>query len=350
MTQYSWFWGGTETGDAGPYTDDDFSDVLSKVFQNDRTSQSVLYGIENSLNITNPSGSTVRVATGWAIVDGKFYRNSANVDFVLDVPVATRYYTIILKKDFTAQTVRLASLGPDEIDFPIPTQNDGTVWEVEIARVEITSGGVVTITDVRDFCRFSTKISGSLIEINSLPGSRLQDNTVENEKLTDETITPAKILNRTRRFYVPVEEAHDGSFAKINKRSGGFGWDTSASTYTYFRGAFVVPEDFVSGMRVYALFSNHTLSSAQIVANFSAYSHALSGSPDAGAEVHELNEICVIASGVTYIDLYLDLTDLDPNDIVELQADRNGSHEQDTASAPYSGQFHGFMARYTADS
>lgn len=157
MTEKSWYWPGIVTGDAGdaPYDDDEFSDIWRKLFQRDRTLQGIIEGYENELAVTNPAGNTIRVATGAALVDGKFYETDANVDNVIATPGAlTRIDRVVLRKDFAAQTVRVVILtGIEGGVVPALTQNDGVTWEIPLAQVSITVAPVITITDERNNAR-----------------------------------------------------------------------------------------------------------------------------------------------------------------------------------------------------
>lgn len=149
MTERSYPWGGTTTGDAtlAPYDDDEWSDIWRKLYTMDRTVQGVILDYANELVVTNPAGTTIRMATGAALVDGKFYENDANIDFAGVAPGAgSNYYTLVLRKSFAGQTVRAVLLGPSPIAPPAVTQVDGTTWEISIATIEITNLGVVTIT------------------------------------------------------------------------------------------------------------------------------------------------------------------------------------------------------------
>ena len=173
MAESSWLWGGTTTGDAGPYTDDSFSDLWSSLFQSDRTLQGPLKGLLGELLVTNPSGTTIRLASGWAVVDGKVYKNTANLDFVVSVPASTKYYRLVLRKSFTAQTVKAAVIGPVDGTYPALTQTDGTTWEIPLAHFTITSGGVVTLLDVRTFCQYSTNIVTTMINNSNVTYEKL---------------------------------------------------------------------------------------------------------------------------------------------------------------------------------
>ncbi len=157
MTETSWFWGGTSPGDAvdAPYDDDEFSDVLRKLLQRNRTTQGVIEDYQSELLITNPGGVDVRLPTGAALVDGKFYENDANIDTALAVPaVSTRIDRVVLRKSWALQTVRLAILvGVEGGGVPALTQIDGTTWEIPLAQASITTISVITLTDERVFAR-----------------------------------------------------------------------------------------------------------------------------------------------------------------------------------------------------
>ena len=179
-------WGGIAVGDSGPYTDDQWSDTWRKLLTRDRTLEGVLPDYLNELAVSNPAGVTIRVASGGAAVDGKVYDNTANVDNVGAVPGGgSNFYTVVLDKDFVAQTVRVSLLGPNVVAPPVVTQADGVTWEIALATVEITSGGVVTVTDVRVYCHYNTEISTSMIPDDAITTVKILDGAVTAVKLTD---------------------------------------------------------------------------------------------------------------------------------------------------------------------
>lgn len=169
MTEKSYYWGGLVTGDAtlAPYSDDEFSDN-DRIWANyDRITNCVLPSYGNRLAATNPSGVIIRIATGAAIVDGKFYVNDAVKDLTLNAAPGsgTDYYSVVLDKDFAAQTVRLGLNGPvNGGPRPAVTQIDGTTWEVELYEVRQTSGGVITIIDRRFFTAQQKVLLGHITE------------------------------------------------------------------------------------------------------------------------------------------------------------------------------------------
>lgn len=168
MTQSSYYWAGLVTGDAAlaPYSASVWTSIWRKMYQMDRTTQAVIPGYSSEMIVTNPAGSTVRVAAGAALVDGVFYENSANIDFSVSTPVSLYYYyRIVLRKNPTSQTVRLALVGPSSVDYPVVTQIDGGIWEVSIARILVSSAGVVTVYEGRRFCASPLSAKSKVMEI-----------------------------------------------------------------------------------------------------------------------------------------------------------------------------------------
>ena len=156
MTQTSFYWEGTVLGDAilAPYTEAIYHSLWRKMFLRDRATQGVIRDYLNELVVTGISGG-VSVATGAALVDGFFYENDAPVTVDIPTPAAsTRVDLIVLRKDPTAQTVRITRIvGTEGAGRPSLTQLDGGTWDLELAQVSITTAGVITVTDFRDIAQ-----------------------------------------------------------------------------------------------------------------------------------------------------------------------------------------------------
>lgn len=170
MTQTSYPWAGEATGDCGPYSDDQWSDAWRYLLTKDRTLEGVIKGIDNELEVTGTT-SPVSVDTGVALVDGKIYENGASEDVAVPTPSGgnSRIDLIVLRKSWSAQTVRIARVAGTEAGSPSPpslTQTDGTTWEIEIARLLINDSGVITVTDMREW------LTTPLSEFNTDPPIR----------------------------------------------------------------------------------------------------------------------------------------------------------------------------------
>lgn len=176
MTEKSWFWSGQVTGDAldAPYSADEWTDVMRKLLLKDRTTQGYIEAFDNELAVTNPSGSTIRVATGAALVDGSFYESDANVDNSIATPAAsTRIDRIVLRKSWASQTVRVTIItGVEGGGVPSLTQTDGVTWDIALAQASITTGGAITMTDVRVLARTPLSPAGTpaMVEIETING------------------------------------------------------------------------------------------------------------------------------------------------------------------------------------
>lgn len=155
MTQRSYFWGGTTTGDAAlanygaPYSDLVYSRNLDLLHGLDKTSRGVLYyndaTYDDCLAVSNPAGSTIRVAPGLAMVNGHLFENTANVDLSA-AALANGTYYCVLRCDYTLQTVRAALVSSltQDVAFP-PT----TYWDLALATVVKAAGPTYTLTDTR---------------------------------------------------------------------------------------------------------------------------------------------------------------------------------------------------------
>lgn len=155
MTEKSYLWTTGSSGDgAATYSREDWQQI-TQIFASCHGSEGVAPSFRNALAGTaNPGSSsdrTVRIASGGAIVDGKPYDSNANVDVVLDATPSLRRDRIVLRADWTAQTVRIHVIkGMDGSDTaPAITQTTQDVYDVTLYQAALTSGGTVTLTDER---------------------------------------------------------------------------------------------------------------------------------------------------------------------------------------------------------
>lgn len=167
MTEKSRFWNGTATGDAAseaPYdAPTEFAGVLRSLFDADRMANlgGVIFGQLNQLACTGAT-SPVVVNTGRALVDGTWYQADASVNVAVATPAAsTRIDRIVLRKDWSAQTVRVTRIaGLEGGAAPAMTQTPGVTWDIPLCQASITTGGVITITDEREWLNRSVWVVG----------------------------------------------------------------------------------------------------------------------------------------------------------------------------------------------
>lgn len=247
--------------DSVEYTSNAFDDLIEAIaLQGGAAGAGVVRGMLNELAVTG-AATPLAINTGWAIVKGKLYKNTASVDLAISTPaVSTRIDRVVLELDFTGTPVTCVVAlvaGVEGGAAPALTQTDGTKWQISLAQASITTGGVVTLTDERDFLwegmvRKSTLgadcVDGTKIEDDAVDSEHIVDGAIDTAHIGDSQVTAAKIANRTRRFHVPLAAAsgvyHSASYA---------GWEFPNAATTTLGFHFIIPEDFVSGLKIRAL-------------------------------------------------------------------------------------------------
>lgn len=174
MAEYSGYWGGRTVGDAAAafpygarYGDDIFSDIFGLLFSSDRQVDAVLRTSHPSyvgqLAVT-AAGAGVSVAAGAALVDGKWYLNTAAKALANPLAGDGTYY-VVLRKDFASQTVRAVAVAAI-------VRTDGVTWDVSIATV-VVSGGAATVTDTRYFLHYAGKVNHAMLEDGIIEGHNI---------------------------------------------------------------------------------------------------------------------------------------------------------------------------------
>lgn len=114
----------------------------------------VLHGYEDELEVTAGSGE-VLIGAGAALVNGRLFWSDAQESLTVDTPSASaRTDRVVVRADWTSQTVRLAYLknGSEGTGTPPAlTQTEGTLFEIPLAQVLVSTGGGITATDERVF-------------------------------------------------------------------------------------------------------------------------------------------------------------------------------------------------------
>lgn len=152
MAETSLPWDGTTTGDAttAPYDAATEWAKLMAIVQGswaDANKGLVVVGLAPSVN-----GGNVRIAVGDALVYGTQYSNvAANVDIPIPTPAtSTRIDAVVLRKSWAGQTIRITRIaGTEGAGAPSLTQNAGVTWDYPLCNASITTGGAITITDLR---------------------------------------------------------------------------------------------------------------------------------------------------------------------------------------------------------
>jgi hypothetical protein len=170
MAQRSRFWDGTTIGDAtvAPYdAGTEFSEVMTAVAG--LTSDPNKGGLVSTLSVSMFAPGTMRIGAFEALVYGAWYQNDANIDIAVSTPAtATRIDTVVLRKDWAAQTVRvLVITGTEGGSAPALVQTPGVTWDVPIATLSTTTGGTTTITPTNTRADFWYRTSPTAIRTNN---------------------------------------------------------------------------------------------------------------------------------------------------------------------------------------
>lgn len=157
MPERSSIWNSTGVGDgAGTgITQQQWLEIFRDSFTSDRySSEGVLAGVSGELKVTGTS-SPLTVAVGAGYVYGFYYQNTASLNLSVATPsVGTTGGHVVLRADWTAQTVRAVAVRNTDgtNSTPALTQTAGTTYEIRLATFTITTGGVISVTDARDYC------------------------------------------------------------------------------------------------------------------------------------------------------------------------------------------------------
>ncbi len=232
MTETSRPWAGIVTGDSGPYSDTEWADTWASFFAPVLATQGVFRNQLNELNLTG-AVTPISVNSGRAVVDGIWYESTAAETFAIGTPATARIDTVVLRKTFAAQTVRLAVLAGAVSPTPVPQTltQDGVTWETAIWKIHITSGGVITI--IADDRRFLGNY-----EVSELSGDKsyVSDDFWEGENYADAVnrrIWTPKIDAGAGNSIIPLLEAGFGSGGIALAHGAGTGDEVSISSFWF---------------------------------------------------------------------------------------------------------------------
>lgn len=173
MTERSYVWEHNGIGDASlsPYSDDEWADIWSFLINYAPSYDGVLFTQRAShtgmLEVTN-SGTTINVATGAALVNGRLYRSNATVSH--SATGSSVWHVVGLRESFAAQTVRSFIRGTyasRAAALASLVKTDGTTWEIPLATVEMDGAGAVNqIMDERYYIPGKEKVLLGHIVLN----------------------------------------------------------------------------------------------------------------------------------------------------------------------------------------
>jgi hypothetical protein len=164
------------------------------------------------------------------IGEGYAYKNTATLTVAIPTPAAnTRIDRIVLRVQHgTTRTARVTRIaGTEGAAAPNLTQNAGTIWDVPLAQIGVTTAGVMTVTDQRSFCHFATKVSQAMLDNSAVGANQIIDGSVTSAKIADGTIQTTDLANDT------VDDAKIGArVPQFIRRQGGdtTQWGTAGTT------------------------------------------------------------------------------------------------------------------------
>lgn len=161
MTERSKFWDGTSTGDAteAPYdAATEFSAVMRSLGGGGgiTTHQGGVFRGELNELLVSGVATPITVSTGRALVYGTWYEADANVTVAISTPTAgnSRLDRIVLRKDWSDQTVRVTRIGGTQAVSPVApvlVQAAGNAWDLPLALVLTLDTGQILVFDERRF-------------------------------------------------------------------------------------------------------------------------------------------------------------------------------------------------------
>jgi hypothetical protein len=199
MTEQSLFWTTNDTGDGveSGYTATQWFALWRSLYTGHTTNVGgVAPNYANQLAVSG-STSPVSVATGAALVYGIPFFNDAVVTVAIATPVTqVRIDRIVLRATWAAQTVRIVRIAGTEgaSEPPNLVQSAGSTWDIPLARVSITPGGSITLTDEREYLQMVAPagVGTTQLASSAITTAKISDNAATNAKLADMTQTTIK--------------------------------------------------------------------------------------------------------------------------------------------------------------
>lgn len=200
MAELSGLWdtSGTGDGSVSGYTEANVAQFLRALTSRTANLGGVCPDYQNELAVSGVA-TPVTVATGAALAYGFFYYNDASLTVAISTPSgATRVDRIVLRVSWAAQTVRITRIaGTEGAGTPAMTQSAGTTWDIPLATVSITTLGVITVTDAREWISIvgDATISTDKLGADSVTNAKIGDDQIDSEHYVDGSIDTAHIAD-----------------------------------------------------------------------------------------------------------------------------------------------------------
>lgn len=193
MTQLSGFWttGGSIGHQQTSYTQAQLG-TAGKIFAGGSGYQGVVPGLLNELAGSVPTSNTVRINTGGAMADGRWYLNDSSVN--VNIPSAvgsgnTRIDRIVIRCDwanYKAEIYRIAGVDASNPSPPVISQSSGSLYDIMLYQALVNTVGFVQITDERVWARRE-------LADGEVTSTKIADGAVTEAKLASGAVTEAKL-------------------------------------------------------------------------------------------------------------------------------------------------------------
>ena len=355
-----WTTNGTGDGAVTGYTQSELITWMRQSFINDATNEGVAKNYQNELEVAGVA-TPVTVDTGAAYVYGFPYWNLVGaVNVAVPSPtVGTRIDYIVLRASWAAQTIRITRIeGIEGGAAPALVQSDGITWDVPLATISTTIGGVITVTDAREFLHpnieieagmFNDDVAGDGIELSGgALAVNVDDATIEVD--TDALQVKAggldntHIADRTRTLFVPATECEnttDVSYENQVLR----GWEMVDTKDCVCYGSFRCPADYASALTIQGIFESPSAGNARMRLRgyYSSSGQAYTTHTTTNNTVDE----AILADINDQMTTPVAMGSIVVGDYAVVECEREGSHVNDTVGDVV--YFVGFLVSYTAD-
>lgn len=274
MTQSSRPFTGTTIGDAGPYSAAQWWEIYKYLPGASAPDAGPLVGSgaapEIGLTVaeTSPASAGVRVFEGRAVVDGTFYESDATetLSIAANVSGNPRIDTVILRRDDTLQTVRLAVLTGTPAATPVAPSltQSATIWEIPLADIAVANGfATITndnITPRRTFANASDGVY--LLDILNNSGGILEaGDVVINDTSATRGATTTTTARDTRVIGVWAARTANGGYGRVLRYGVGYIRTSAAAT----RGDYLAVSATAKQADVIASGAANTVSQARLI-------------------------------------------------------------------------------------
>jgi hypothetical protein len=210
----------------------------------------------------------VRVFAGSAIVDGTFYTSDATetLSIAANASGNPRIDTVVLRKDFSLQTVRLAVLTGTPAATPVASNltQSAAIWEVPLADIAVANAFVTianaNITPRRTFANAADGVYLNDV-LNNTAGILECGDVVINDTTADRAATTTTTARDKRVMGVWLARTASGGYGRVIARGIGFVKTSAAAT----RGDYLAVSATAKQADVIASGAAATVSKARII-------------------------------------------------------------------------------------